>query len=87
MVNGGYSPVALLGFLIAVTSLVALGCVGFSSCGAQALLVQGMWNLPGPGIEPVSPALAGRFLTTVSPGNSYIPMGDTKCNIFCEYVF
>ena len=21
-------------------------------------------NLPGPGIEPVSPALAGRFLTT-----------------------
>ena len=23
---------------------------------------QGMWNLPGPGIEPVSPVLAGRFL-------------------------
>ena len=23
-----------------------------------------MWSLPGPGIEPVSPALAGRFLTT-----------------------
>ena len=23
-----------------------------------------MGNLPGPGIEPVSPALAGRFLTT-----------------------
>ena len=22
-----------------------------------------MWNLPGPGIEPPSPALAGRFLT------------------------
>ena len=27
-----------------------------------------MWDLPGPGIEPVSPALAGRFLTTVPPG-------------------
>ena len=23
-----------------------------------------MWDLPGPGLEPVSPALAGRFLTT-----------------------
>ena len=27
-----------------------------------------MWNLPGPGLEPVSPALAGRFLTTAPPG-------------------
>ena len=37
VVNGGYSPVALLGFLIAVTSLAArggaLGHVGFNSCG------------------------------------------------------
>ena len=29
-----------------------------------------MCNLPGPGIEPVSPALAGRFLTTAPPGKS-----------------
>ena len=29
-----------------------------------------MWDLPGPGLEPVSPALAGRFLTTVPPGKS-----------------
>ena len=28
-------------------------------------------NLPGPGIKPVFPALAGRFLSTVSPGKSY----------------
>ena len=27
-----------------------------------------MWDLPGPGIEPVSFALAGRFLTTVPLG-------------------
>ena len=26
-----------------------------------------MWSLPGPGIRPVSPALAGRFLTTGEP--------------------
>ena len=27
-----------------------------------------MWDLPGPGLEPVSPALTGGFLTTVPPG-------------------
>ena len=41
-----------------------------SSFGARAQLLRGMWDLPGPGLEPVSPALAGRFLTTVPPGKS-----------------
>ena len=27
-----------------------------------------MWDLPGPGLEPVSPALADGFLTTGPPG-------------------
>ena len=27
-----------------------------------------MWDLPGPGIEPVSSALAGGFFTTEPPG-------------------
>ena len=31
-----------------------------------------MWDPPGPGLEPVSPALAGGFLTTVTPGKSYV---------------
>ena len=39
-----------------------------SSCGAWASLLHGMWELPGPGLEPVSPALAGGFLTIVPPG-------------------
>ena len=26
------------------------------------------WDRPGPGLEPMSPALAGGFLTTVPPG-------------------
>ena len=30
-----------------------------------------MWDLPWPGIEPVSPALARGFLTTGSPGKSW----------------
>ena len=31
-----------------------------------------MWDLPGPGIEPTSPALAGEFLTTAPPGKSLL---------------
>ena len=27
-----------------------------------------MWDLPGPGLEPEFPALAGGFLTTAPPG-------------------
>ena len=27
-----------------------------------------MWDLPGPGVKPVSPALAGGFFTTEAPG-------------------
>ena len=43
---------------------------GFSSCGTWAELLCSMWDIPGPGLEPMSPALAGRFLTTVPPGKS-----------------
>ena len=39
-----------------------------SSCGSRAHLLRGMWDLPRPGLEPVSPALAGRFSTTAPPG-------------------
>ena len=39
-----------------------------SNCGSQAQLLRGMWDLPRPGLEPVSPALAGRFSTTAPPG-------------------
>ena len=39
-----------------------------SSCGSRAQLLRGMWDLPRPGLEPVSPALAGGFLTTAPPG-------------------
>ena len=47
----------------------ALEC-RLSSCGARAYLLHGMWDLPGPGLESVSPALAGRFLTIEPPGKS-----------------
>ena len=35
-----------------------------------------MWDLPGPGLEPVSPALAGGFLTTAPPGKPVIGILD-----------
>ena len=49
-----------------------------SSCGTRALLLHGMWDLPGPGIESMSPALAGEFLTTAPPGKS-LKMFTLKC--------
>jgi len=50
-----------------------LWCVGFScrgaqahSCGTQALLLQGMRDLPGPGIKPMFLALAGGLFNPLS---------------------
>ena len=42
-----------------------------SSCGSRAYLLRGMWDPPRPGLEPASPALAGRFSTTVPPGKPH----------------
>ena len=39
-----------------------------SNCGTWAQLpLHGLWNLPGSGIEPTYPALAGRFFTNEPP--------------------
>ena len=51
-----------------------------SNCGSWAQLLCGMWDLPRPGPEPVSPALAGRFSTTAPPGkpqNIFITQKET----------
>ena len=42
-----------------------------SNCGSWAQLLRGMWDLPRPGLEPVSPTLAGRFSTTAPPGKPW----------------
>ena len=63
--------ITVRGPLTIVASLVAehrLQTRRLSSCGSRAPLLCGMWDLPRPGLEPVSPALAGRFSTTVPPG-------------------
>ena len=46
-----------------------------SNCGSRAELLGGMWDLPRPGLEPASPALAGRLSTTAPPGK---PLGLLK---------
>ena len=39
-----------------------------SNCGSPAQPFRGTWGLPRPGLEPVSPALAGGLPTTAPPG-------------------
>ena len=73
---GKWGPlfIAVRGPLTITASLVAehrLQTRRLSSCGARAQLLRGMRDLPRPGLEPVSPALAGRFSTTVPPGKPY----------------
>ena len=63
--------IAVHGPLTIAASLVAehrLQTRRLSNCGSRTQLLHGMWDLPRPGLEPVSPALAGRFSTTVPPG-------------------
>ena len=75
-VSGGYA-------LAAVSRLLWSRSTGSRVCGLQQLqhvdsvavahglsCPHSMWDLPRPGIKPVSPALAGGFLTTGPPGKS-----------------
>ena len=41
-----------------------------------------MWDLPGPGLEPVFPAFAGGFLTTAPPGKPSEPSESSLLNRF-----
>ena len=63
--------IVVRGPLTIAASLVAehrLQMHKLSNCGSQAQLLRGMWDLPRPGLEPVSPAFAGRFSTAAPPG-------------------
>ena len=80
----GCSLVAALRLLVEVAALVERGLqhsqllgarAQVSSCGAWAQPLCGLWDPPGPGIEPMSPALAGGFFATEPPGK---PKGSFK---------
>ena len=71
--HGKWGPllIAVRGPLTIAASLVAehrLQTRRLSSCGSRAQSLHGMWDPPRPGLEPVSPALAGRLSTTAPPG-------------------
>ena len=80
VVNGLILFVMLYGLLIAMASLLVerrccLGSCGswalehrLKGCGPWASLLHSVWDLPGSGIESVSPALAGRLFTSEPPG-------------------
>ena len=70
---GKWGPlfIAVRGPLTIAASLVAdhrLQTRRLSSCGSRAQLLRSMWDLPRPGLESMSPALAGGFSTTAPPG-------------------
>ena len=70
---GKWGPlfIAVRGPLTVAASLVAehrLQTRRLSNHGSRAQPLRGMWDPPRPGLEPVSPALAGRFSTTAPPG-------------------
>ena len=85
--------IAVRGPLTIAASLVAehrLQTRRLSSCGSQAQFLRVMWDLPRPGLKPVSPALAGRFSTTAPPGKPPRPLlitasalGRQACEILC----
>ena len=69
--SGGQSLVAVEGFSLRWLFFMrntGSKHVGLSSCGGQTQLSHSMWNLPRPGIELLSLALQGTFLTTGLPG-------------------
>ena len=75
-VSGSYAGFSLRWlFTLQSTGSRRVGCSSgacwLSRCGTCGLLPRGMWALPGPGIDPMAPALAGRFLTTEPPGKLY----------------
>ena len=83
--SGGYSSLRCAGLSLRwPLPLQSMGSrhAGFSSCGSRApelrlncsawaQLLCSTWDLPRPGLEPVSSVLAGRLLTTAPPGKPW----------------
>ena len=77
--------ITVRGPLTVVASLIAEHRL--SNCASRAQLLRGTWDLPRPGLEPVSPALAGRFSTTAPPGKpkKYVSFSCTSYTTFSEH--
>ena len=66
------------------TLLMSELLLSVNSCGAQASLRLSVWYLPRPGIKPMSPVLAGGFLTTGLPGNSCRSI--SECQLILSFI-
>uniref|UniRef100_A0A8C9C2E3 DnaJ homolog subfamily C member 24 n=1 Tax=Phocoena sinus TaxID=42100 RepID=A0A8C9C2E3_PHOSS len=55
-----------------------------SGHGSRAQPLQGMWDLPGPGHEPMSPASAGGLSTTAPPEDDLRNMGPVDARVYIE---
>ena len=55
-----------------------------SSCGSQAQLLRGMWDLPRPGLEPMSPALAGGSQPLHHQGSPQLLLDVTLFHSLCS---
>ena len=87
---GKWGPlfIAVRGPLTIAASLVAehrLQMRRLSSCGSRAQLLRGMWDPPRPGLEPMCPALAGRFSTTAPPGKPSVYFLNILFFLVCYY--
>ena len=93
--SSGYALVLVHRLLVAVATLLwctgtrACGisnCISqaldhrLNSCGTWAQLLCGTWDLPGPGIKPMSRALTGRFFTTEPPGKPITSLLFNACS-------
>ena len=65
--NWGLFFIAMCWLLIEAAFLIVEH--GLSSCGLRAQLLHSMWDLPGPGVEPMSPALAADSLPPSHQGS------------------
>ena len=68
-------------------SLSSCGVQPPRSCGMWAQLPHSLWNRPGPGIEPMLPALAGGFLHTGPPGKSIYSIFNTSSILPEFYIY
>ena len=80
--------IAVRGPLTVAASLVVehrLQTRRLSNRGSRAQPLRGMWDPPRPGLEPVSPALAGRLSTAAPPGKPLPLFNWVVCFLIIEF--
>lgn len=79
----GRRPLTLVASLLQSMASRALGLPQFGTWAQQlwymVQLLHSMWNLSRPGVELLSPAFSGRFLTTEPPQKSYKILNEQNC--------